>query len=354
MHSNIERRKRDHLKYFRKGERGVPARKQTTLLECVKLMHQALPELDLDEIKLATQFAGREFQAPLFITGMTGGTSEAATINKSLARVAQEFGLGLGLGSQRAMLKHQDAELTYQVRDAAPDVFLAGNIGGMQLVTTPMEDILGLVERIEADALCVHLNPAQELAQPEGDRRFRGIRKAIKKLVAESPKPIIVKETGAGLSRAVVRSLKMEGVKSFDVSGAGGTSWVGVELLRREDEHKEALEALWDWGIPTAVAVMDVADEQVEVMASGGIRTGLDVAQAIALGADIVGLAAPVIQAYFTDGEDGVRKNLSGIIETLRRIMLVTGCSTIPKMKRAPKVILEPLVTWHEQRAKTA
>ncbi len=346
--ADIERRKLDHLSFFKEG--GVEAQSQTTWLEYVRPIHQALPELNLEEIDTGTRFAGREFKAPLFITGMTGGASEAAEINRTLARVAEDFGIGFGLGSQRAMLEHPELAATYQVRESAPKVFLAGNIGAAQILDPPLERIRDMLESVGADALCIHLNPAQELAQPEGDTEFKGVLEGIRILLEFLDVPVIVKEVGAGLSRETVRQLKHVGVRSIDISGCGGTSWVGVELKRHRIRPDAERLSFWDWGLPTAAALSDLEDSGMEILASGGLRTGMDAARAIMLGADLAGMASPMIQAYYAGGEAGCRAALQGILDSLRKVMLLTGCRSVSALKDAPHVILGPLREWREQR----
>jgi isopentenyl-diphosphate delta-isomerase len=339
-----EQRKRDHLAPFRHG--GVAARERTTLFECVHLLHDALPELDYGAVDTSVSFLGRTLRAPLFITGMTGGTQEAGRINRVLATAAERFGVAFGLGSCRAMLEDPSLAATYDVRAYAPNVFLAANLGGVQLARTPVKDIQALVERLGANALCVHLNPAQELMQKEGDRDFRGVLPALERLVPALPVPIIVKETGAGLSRAVADRLVKAGVRCIDLAGAGGTSWVGVELLRRELGDDPAYAAFWDWGIPTAAALTLARGVDAALIASGGIKTGLDVAKAIAMGATLVGLAAPVLQAYFKDGEGGVTRVLEGLQIGLVTAMLLCASRTLSDLSAAPHVVTGELLDW--------
>lgn len=340
----IEQRKRDHLAPFRQG--GVSAREISSWLECVRLIHSALPELSLEQIDLSSHFAGRQFGAPLFITGMTGGTEEAGQINRDLACIAERLGIAFGLGSGRAMLVDEELASTYQVRSVAPDVFLAWNLGGVQLAQTPIAQVRAALETLGADAICIHLNPAQELMQPEGDRDFRGVLSAIGDLVAALDQPVIVKETGAGISREVGRSLREVGVEWVDVAGCGGTSWVGVEVVRHGAEDDPEALALWDWGLPTAASVVDLAGSGLGLIASGGVRTGLDVARAIALGAQLAGLAAPVLQAWFNDGPDGAQQVLEALIGGLRNCMLLTGCRDLAALRMAPRVITGPLRDW--------
>lgn len=347
--TTTERRKQDHLDLFRRG--GAPARGATTLLECVNLVHCALPRMSVEEIDLATTFASHAFAAPLWITGMTGGTREAAEINRSLARVAESMGIGLGLGSGRAMLEDPSLASTYKVRDRAPRVYLAWNLGGTHLRRIPVDRIRRALDEVQADAICIHLNPAQEMMQAEGDRDFRGVLEPLAELVARVGAPVIVKETGAGLSREVGLRLRDAGVRHVDVAGSGGTSWVGVELGRMGLEDDLHLGAFWDWGIPTAASVCELSGLGLEIVASGGIRTGLDAARAIALGAGMVGLAAPVLQAYYQGGEAGCLDLLQQVLSGLKTAMLLTGCRRPAELGRARRVITAPLRDWVETTA---
>ncbi|MBM4398577.1 MAG: type 2 isopentenyl-diphosphate Delta-isomerase [Deltaproteobacteria bacterium] len=343
-----ERRKQEHLAPFRKG--GVAAREATTWLECVRLVHCALPDLSVADVDLSTSFAGRTLRAPLFVTGMTGGTPEARLLNAEVARVAGRLGIGFGLGSQRAMIVDPGLAPTYEVRAAAPDVFLAGNIGGVQLASLPLEAVARMLETVGADALCVHLNPAQELVQPEGDRDFRGVLDAIRRAVRGLPVPVIVKEVGAGISRETAIRLRDAGVRCLDVAGVGGTSWVGVEAVRRGSESDPELRALWDWGLPTAAAVAEVADLGLEVIASGGIRTGVEAARALALGASVAGVAAPVASAWFEGGEEAVERVLSRMIDGVRAAFVLTGSRSLADLRAAPRIVTGPLREWIEAR----
>lgn len=347
--SNLtERRKRDHLGLFRR--RGLPETGTTTWLEHVLLVHQALPELGIDDLDVSASFCGRKFHAPFFITGMTGGTGQARKLNRVLACAAEERGVGFGLGSQRAMLERPRLAPTYEVRSVAPDVFLAGNIGGVQAGTTPPERLRAMLRQVGADALCVHLNPAQEMVQPEGDRAFSGVTAAIAKLVREARVPVIVKETGAGLSRETAGKLRAAGVRHLDVAGAGGTSFAAVEVERRRRAGCSDMSEFRDWGIPTAAALLEVAGLGFEVMASGGIRSGLDAARAIALGADICGVAAPIVRAYFAGGLRSVRAVLDSLEAGLKTAMVLTGSRTLADLRSAPRVIAGDLLDWQRQR----
>jgi isopentenyl-diphosphate delta-isomerase len=338
----IARRKADHLEVAASGRAAFA---KSTLLEHVHLVHQALPELALDQIDLSTTLAGKTLAAPLVITGMTGGTAEAGLINRDLARAAQGAGIALGLGSQRAMEEHPELAASYEVRDVAPDVVLIGNIGAVQALAMGPARVIALARRIGADALAIHLNPGQELIQDHGDREFRGVRDAIARLVDISPVPVIVKETGCGLSRQAARALAAVGVRTVDVAGAGGTSWVAVEAVRAAEGSAAAAlgNELWDWGVPTAVSVAACARENLDVIASGGLRSGYDVARALALGARAGGMAAPMLRAQRAGGRDGVTELITQVIASIRSICLLTGCRSSRDLATAPRHIGAPL-----------
>ena len=345
--SEIARRKRDHLEVAASGRADFV---KTTLLEHVHLVHQALPELALDEIDLATELVGKSLAAPLVITGMTGGTSEAAAVNRDLARAAQAAGVAFGVGSQRAMDEHPDLLATYEVRDVAPDVVLIGNVGGVQALAMGPARVVELAKRIGADALAIHLNPGQELIQANGDRDFRGVVDSIARVVDTAGMPVIVKETGCGLSAQAARMLVGAGVTTVDVAGAGGTSWVAVEAVRAsEGSDAQSLgEELWDWGVPTAVSVVACARAGLVTVASGGMRSGYDVARAIALGARAGGMAAPMLRAQRAGGTDGVRAAIDRIVGAIRSVCLLTGCRRAADLAKAPRHVSAPLRDYLE------
>lgn len=343
---SIAARKADHLALAASGE--VEFRAVSTLLEHVHLVHQALPELAADAIDLTTTLAGRALAAPVVVAGMTGGTVEARTLNRDLARAAEALGLAFGLGSMRAMALHPELTETFQVRDAAPGVFLLGNLGVVQAKELGTARVKELCARVGADALCVHLNPAMELVQDGGDRDFRGAVETLRRLVGELDLPVIAKETGCGLSREAARTMRATGVTTVDVSGAGGTSWVGVEAKRAAagTTQRRLGEELWDWGIPTAVAVAACAAEGLEVIATGGMRSGHDVARALALGAAAGGLAAPVLRAHREGGYEGARQFLEEIIASVRAVTLLAGCARTRDLVSAPRVVTGALRHW--------
>ena len=317
-----------------------------TLLDDVHLLHDALPELSVDEVDLSCELFGRRLEAPILISGMTGGTPEAGAVNRCLATVAQKCGLGMGVGSQRAMLQHPEAAESYRVRDVAPDILLLANLGAVQARDAGPARAAALVTAIGADALCIHLNAAQELVQSEGDRDFRGCLVAIQELVESLPVPIVVKETGCGLSPAALERLCAIGVRWVDVSGAGGTTWTGVEALRGPQRQRALGAELREWGIPTAACVAYARRAGLGTIASGGIRGGLDAARALALGADAASLALPFLRAVHRGGTPRALDTAAEIVESLRAVALLTGSRRAADLRHAPRVLGPRLRAW--------
>jgi len=313
----------------------------TSGLERYHFTHQALPELNLDEVDLSLQVFERSLRAPLLISSMTGGTEQAGKINRTLAEAAQETGIAMGLGSQRAAIENPDLHSTFQVRQSAPDILLFANLGAIQLnYGYGVEQCQQAVEMIAADALILHLNPLQEAVQPEGDTRFAGLLAKIEAICQELPVPVIVKEVGWGFSENTARQLAEAGVSAIDVAGAGGTSWTQVEMHRTENQDQARLAAAFiDWGIPTSQAILNIraGAPQMTIFASGGLRNGIDIAKCVALGASLGGMANPFLKA--------ANRSLDSTIETIRLIqrqiqvaMFASGVGNIDQLQITPLI----------------
>jgi len=339
----IQSRKDAHLELC--AQRDVEHR-GGTLLDQVHLLHDSLPELAISDVDLSIEIFGKRLQAPLVITGMSGGTENGRELNFAMATAAQKFGLAMGVGSQRAMLLHPDAIDTFRVREVAPAILLFANLGAVQAREVGIDGVAGLVESIHADAVCIHLNPAQELVQDEGDRDFRGCLEAIAELSGELPVPVIVKETGCGLSPTTLSKLAFTDVRWVDVSGAGGTSWTSIEGMRGSGSQQSRGAALHDWGIPTAASVVYANRAGFRIIASGGIRSGLDAARAIALGADAAGLALPLLRAFAAGGASEVLTETGRLIESLQAIATLLGARTVADLQNAPRVLGPELRAW--------
>ncbi|MEN2974489.1 MAG: type 2 isopentenyl-diphosphate Delta-isomerase [Candidatus Caldarchaeales archaeon] len=349
----IVSRKRDHIKIC--AEEDVEFKKKSTWLEYVELIHNPLPELNIDDIRLEARFLGRLFNYPILIEGMTGGAPEALDINRNLAEAAAELGIPMGVGSQRAAIYKESLRQTYKiVKDVAPDIFLIGNIGGGQLARDGVDLAEKAVEMIDADALAVHLNSLQEQIQVGGSANFRGVLKAIGEAVERLSVPVIVKEVGCGISRRAAKSLESIGVRAIDVAGAGGTNWTLVEKIRAERagnlEKKMLADVFLEWGIPTAASIIEVSSAvKIDVVASGGIRTGLDIAKSIAIGASMGGIARPLLKPAMESAQS-VLKFLKKIILELKTSMYLVGKSRIDELKNTEKVLIGPLYEWCRQR----
>ncbi len=319
-------RKAEHLRI--NVERDVAAKGLTAGFERYALTHRALPEIDLADVDTSVRLFGRTLAAPLLISCMTGGTPEATAINRRLAKVAAHCGLAMGLGSGRVLLETPETIESFEVRADAPEVLLFANLGAVQLNKGyGLAECRRLVEMLKADALVLHLNPLQEALQPEGDTCFRGLLGRISELCAHADFPIVVKEVGWGIGAADVRALFDAGVAAVDLAGAGGTSWSEVERYRiAEPWRARVAGAFAAWGIPTAQAIADaraVAPEGT-LIASGGIRTGLEAAKALALGADLVGIAGPFLRAA-DKGLETALEVAREYVETLRVAMFCVG-----------------------------
>lgn len=340
----LGQRKADHIDLCYQDD--VEARERVTLLDDIVLLHDSLPELSVDDIDVSTLFLGRRLRAPIMVSGMTGGIDQAGAINRILAEVAEEYGMAFGVGSQRAMLRDPAAARTFNVRDVAPTTMVFGNIGAVQAAELSVHALEDLVGAIGADALCIHLNPGQEIIQDHGDRDFRGALDGIARAVSELSVPVIAKETGCGLSPRTLQKLQTAGVPAVDVSGVGGTTWVGVEALRGRGIRQRVGDALWDWGVPTAAGVHYAERAGFDVIASGGIRNGRQAANAIALGADLASSALPWLKAAMDGGVPAAREVAETFIETIRAVCLLTGSPDLDALRAAPRVVGAELERW--------
>lgn len=353
--AEIERRKGEHLMLAASGKvesLGGPGWKD------VQLVHHALPKTDLSAIDLGVDFLGRRLRAPLVIASMTGGHEQAVEINRRLAAAAERNGLAMGLGSQRAALKNIALARTYSIaREAAPTAMLIANIGAPQLVVQDASRRLSpahlrtAIEMVKAQALAIHLNFLEESVQPEGNRHAAGLREALADAVRQVDVPVIGKETGAGLSRAAALELRSLGFSALDVGGLGGTSFAAIEAERasaRGDVRGHRLGQVFrGWGLPTAVSVVAARKSELPLIATGGVRTGLDAAKAIALGASLVGVARPLLEAAL-EGESRIDEWIHQFLEELRVAVWLSGGSRLADLRTAPLVVTGELRVWLE------
>lgn len=333
----ISSRKREHVDLC-VGE-NVVFRQKTSGFEQWEFIHNALPELDFDEISTKTVFVGKNISLPLMISSMTGGYESAERINRELAEVCQEFRIPMGVGSQRQALESSQFHASFSVaRKSAPDIVLCANIGAFEVAQKEtQEKIRQLIDLISADALIVHLNPLQELLQPEGTPKFRGVLAGIEYLARTIDIPIIVKEVGAGISAGVARKLLDVGVTVIDVAGAGGTSWAGVEILR--NSCAESVKNLWEWGNSTAECLREIAPlkqkNNFKLISSGGINSGFDVAKSLALGADLAGAARILLKILLEHGQNAMKELIKTWQYQLQCVMFLTGSANISELQKA-------------------
>jgi len=338
-HAQTHSRKLDHVRIVL--DENVAAKGITTDFARWRMPHEALPELDMAAIDLHTTWLGKPLQAPLLISSMTGGAHDVTAINIALAQAAQALGIGMGVGSQRAAIGNAELAITYQVRRAAPDIFLMANIGAVQLnYGYGVSECQRAVDMIEADALILHLNALQEAVQPEGNTNFADLLPKIAAVCRALTVPVIIKEVGNGIGPTTARRLVEAGVAAIDVAGAGGTSWSEVERFRHpQNRQAQVAGSFADWGIPTSEAIIHVrqALPTTPIIGSGGIRSGVDAAKAIALGADVVATARPALLAAVTPhGSDAVYEELQGLIQELRVAMFCSGCGDIATLRQLP------------------
>lgn len=341
-------RKREHVDIVL----GKDVRPEHNPWDDISLIHEALPEVDLDDVDTRTRFLGKELRAPLIISSMTGGFADARAINENLAFGAAEVGVAMGVGSQRPALQGRAPEDSFAVVREYDIPLVIANIGAPQLIPQGAKGPLGLAEArramamVEADVLAIHLNFAQEVVQPEGDRRARGCLRAIEAIASELP--VIAKETGAGISRRAAEALRAAGVRAIDVGGLGGTSFPAVEAYRAQREGLTAKERLGrtfrEWGIPTPVSLR-LAAVGLPLVATGGVRHGLDVARALALGATCAGMASAMLRAAAVSRE-AVVEELQAVIAELRAAMFLTACASPPELAQRPRVVAGPTAEW--------
>lgn len=337
---SIDQRKSDHIRINLEEDVSFPT--TTTGLEHYRFVHEALPEMDLDEVDTGVTLFGKRLSAPILVSSMTGGAEEAAHINRNLAIAAEAMGLAMGVGSQRAGLEHERLAITFDVRSVAPSLLLFANLGAVQLnYGYSIEHCRRAVEMIQADALILHLNPLQEVLQPEGDFNWAGLLGKIGEVCASVGVPVIAKEVGWGISVSTARRLIDVGVSAIDVAGAGGTSWSQVEMHRAPTRRLRRLAAAFsDWGIPTShsIVAVDRARQILDrtdthIIASGGIRTGQDIAKCVALGADLVGLASPFLRRA-VESDEAVMDEMNLLTDELRIAMFCVGARSLAQMRR--------------------
>lgn len=331
-------RKRDHVELTVKKD--VAFRTKSAGFEEWEFVHNALPEINLSEVDTSTTFLGKSLSFPLMISCMTGGYDEAEAINRQLAEVCEEFHLAMGVGSQRQAMEDRTYHTSFSIaRKVAPSIPLIGNIGAPEVAKLKdISPIIKLAELIRADAFAVHLNPLQEFLQPEGNTNFRDVLDGIEKLVMGLSVPVIVKEIGAGISGDVAQRLTNVGVRYIDVAGAGGTSWAGVEILRRKKSEQVEWNPFWDWGIRTTDALQQVVQlknkfPDLYVIASGGITNGLDSAKSITLGADMTASARPMLKALMSGGKNELRRKIEQWILECKGAMFLIGVSSMKDLK---------------------
>jgi isopentenyl-diphosphate delta-isomerase len=354
MAEETQQRKADHIRICL--DEKSQAKKATTGFEDIHFIHKALPEINKQKINLSTSFFGHIFSAPLIVGAITGGTAQAEKINSIIAETVENLHLGMGVGSQRAALEDKTLIKTFAVaRKKAPHAFLIANIGGVQLVHGyRVKEAKKAIDMIDADAIAIHLNALQEAIQPEGQTNFEGVLSKIAEIAEQLDKPVIVKETGTGIAAEEAKKLEGAGVKAIDVGGVGGTSFAAVEYHRAIGEKSQLQrflgEVFWDWGIPTATSIAEIAQTvKIPVIASGGVRNGTDIAKALALGAGITSLSQPVLQTA-VKGVKETENLLTLLIEELRNIMFLVGATNIEQLAKTPVVITGKTAEWLKTR----
>jgi len=319
-----------------------------TGFEDVMLIHKAIPEIDYEEIDTEVEFLGKKLSAPFLIASMTGGHRETIEINKNLAIAVEELGLGMGVGSQRAGIEENEIESFTVVREYAPKAFVYANVGMPQVLKHGVEFVEKAVEMIDADAVAIHLNYLQEAIQPEGDLNSKGAFEVLEDVCNSVKVPVIVKETGAGISREIALKFKLAGVSAIDIGGKGGTSFSAVESYRSSGLKSQLGRDFWDWGIPTAFCIAECYDV-LPVIATGGLRSGIDLAKAIALGAEVGSSALPFLKKAVESAES-VAELLKYYVEGLKVAMFLTGCRHVYDLRKAEIFVTGKFKDWLEIR----
>lgn len=331
---STESRKVDHVKI--NLEENVQFPNVTTGLEKYRFLHRAVPEINLSDVDIQVELFGKTLDAPLLISSMTGGAELAYKLNRNLAQAAQTYNIAMGVGSQRAAIEDEDLAYTFQIRDFAPDIMLFANVGAVQLnYGYGVRQMQRAVDMLEADALILHFNVLQEAVQPEGDTNFAGLLSKVNTICRQINVPVIAKEVGWGFSEQDVSDLVNAGISAIDVAGAGGTSWSEVEYYRAPSAfHARVARAFADWGIPTADAIQYAhqAAPSIPIIASGGLRDGIDVAKCIALGALVGGMAGPFLKAA-NDSQESVENFIEETIAQLKIAMLCSGVQDISALQ---------------------
>ncbi|MCK5669862.1 type 2 isopentenyl-diphosphate Delta-isomerase [Candidatus Bathyarchaeota archaeon] len=351
--SGIEKRKLRHLRISLEEDVETDI---STGFKDVHLIHRALPEIDLDEVSLEASFLGKKLAAPLVISAITGGTDEAKDINAVLAEVAEDRQIGISVGSQRIAVAQPWAVPTFSiVREKAPTTFIMANVGTPQLsLGWGAEEAQKCIDMIEADALALHMNPLQEAVQVDGDTDYRGVYAKIKEISWEISTPLIMKETGAGIAWEDAVKMQEAGASGLEISGVGGTSWSAVEYHIAKEVGKKDMEylgqALWNWGIPTAVSVVETSNRtDLEIIASGGLRTGVEVVKSIALGASLGGMAKPFLEKA-VEGREALAEHVDHIIREIKVVMFLVGAKNVDELGKVPVVILGRTAEWLTRR----
>jgi len=353
MTDEVKQRKLEHINIALGQDIAVP---QQATWNDIHFVHQALPEVDLDQIDTSVAFLGHTLRYPIFMSSLTGGHPDVTTINKNLARAAEQYGLALGVGSQRAAILNPELATTYAVtREYAPHAFLIANVGAPQLIAQArhpaftLEQVQSAIEMIKANALAVHMNSLQEAAQPEGDRKAKGEVAALKDLTARVNVPIIAKETGAGISREQAMVLRSCGVAAIDVGGAGGSSMPALEAARSQSQgnnHAMQIGQLYrDWGIATPISLVEARSARIPLISTGGVRSGLDVARALSMGAALVGMGLPFLKAA-SESYEKVCELLEMVIAELKVAMQLSGAETVEQLQEVDVVITGETREW--------